>query len=83
MSAVEPVAKPDAGLAQRQDELRGVIEEMLWGCAIHANVGRDYVELRDDCGLEYAIRNIVARIKIARDVMAMLKKTRAEIADGR
>jgi hypothetical protein len=78
MSALQPIEAAD--LPRRQDELRSFIAEMLWGCAIHSDIGRDYVELQDDVGLEYSIRNIVARIKIARDVMAMLKNGKPDEA---
>jgi hypothetical protein len=82
MSVPTPI-EPAETLARDRDELRSIIDEALWGCAIHSNIGRDYVTLGDDAGLEYAIRNVVARIKIARDVLAMLKATKPpEIADA-
>jgi hypothetical protein len=44
------------------------------GCQIYANTGRNYIELQDDAGLKYSIRQLIARIKIVRDVMLMLKE---------
>jgi hypothetical protein len=83
MSAIQPIAASEQDLARRQQELREIIGEMFWGSAVHSNIGRNYIELRDDCGLEYAVRNVVARARIMRDVMAMLKKSQpAEIPDG-
>jgi hypothetical protein len=74
MNAVTPIVPAEGSCPQRQDELRIIIDEMLWGCQIYANTGSNYIELQDDAGLKYSIRQLIARIKIVRDVMLMLKE---------
>jgi hypothetical protein len=84
MNAPSPITAEEA-LTRRHDDLRAIMDEMLWGCAIHSNIGRDYIELRDDAGLEYAVRNVVMRAKVLRDTMIMLKRSKtpsAEVADA-
>jgi hypothetical protein len=73
MSAVGPRNGGEDDLIRRQREFRDLIADMLWGCGIYSNTGLSFIELSDDAALEYSIRQIIARVKIARDVMAMLK----------
>ena len=80
MNAPSPITAEEA-LTRRQDDLRAIMDEMLWGCAIHSNIGRDYIELRDDAGLEYAVRNVVARAKVMRDTMVLLKQAKLPPAE--
>jgi hypothetical protein len=65
----------------RQDELRDIIAEMLWGCGLYSNTGLNFIELTDDAALEYSIKQLIARVKVARDVMAMLKASKARPAE--
>jgi hypothetical protein len=78
-------ASLDASGPARQQELREIIAEMLWSCGICCDTGLNYIELSDDAGLEYSIRQLIAHVKVARDVMAMLKAStvqKAEFADA-
>lgn len=83
MNAASPIIDAGEALSRRRDDLRGHIAEMLWGCGIYCNTGLSFIELEDDAALEYSIRQIIARVKVARDVMSMLKATReVELADA-
>jgi hypothetical protein len=81
MNAHPPIDNAEQAMSRRRDNLRDILNEMLWGCAIHSNIGRDCIELQDDAGLEYAVRNVVARAKVMRDTMVLLKQAKLPPAE--
>ena len=62
---------------------RGLIAGTLAGAGVHANLGVTYAEIRDDAGLDYAIRCLVACTRTAVSTLSDLKAMKAEQASRR
>ena len=60
------------------DAYREFIAETMAGAGVHANLGVTYADIRDDAGLEYAIRCLVACARTALSTLSDLKAMKAE-----
>lgn len=67
------------------DQSREYIHEMVGMVMIHAGLVQTYAEIRDDIGMRYAMRRLVAYVKAATGAcndMEKLKKSMGDKSDA-
>jgi hypothetical protein len=43
------------------------MDELLWGIALYAGTGRDFLAAGDMVGMRYSMRQIIARVRVLRE----------------
>jgi hypothetical protein len=59
------------------DAYRQVIQEALWRIRVQAQLGDLYVAAGDDAGLVYAMRQLVAYVRLAMSTLGDLQEMKA------
>ena len=75
-----PLRTPDIG---SRDEMREFIRENLAMVRIQADLGATYADIRDDIGLNYAVRKLAAYMQAALATIADLEATKDKKGSAR
>jgi hypothetical protein len=78
MNAIQPIETDAQAIGREQQELRGIIDDVFWACSIYMRTGHDYIEIGDDHGLEYTVRQLVIGAKEARNAFLRLKQSKLQ-----
>jgi hypothetical protein len=62
------------------DDLRGRLDEVAFFIVGHASVLRWHTDIRDDFGAEADVRKLIAYVKVARDLVKLLRAE--QLAEG-
>lgn len=75
-----PENPPDPIPYGEPDKYREYIAEMLSLAAVEAELGQTYCGLRDDAGLDYSLRKVIAYVRAAHESLKDLKQMKVHRA---